>query len=289
MNPDAFPGGEDAAPRRTIVTPGDPPLPIARAVVMGSCFSTEVGGRLAACGIGVCLHPFGILFNPASILASLRRLEHPRPFTQADVIGREGRFVSFHHHGAFARDTPQAFLEEANESLKRAAAAFAAADTVILTFGTSWVFRHLARNRVVSNCHKVPAREFRREFLPAAQIAGGFAPLLERHGDKQWIFTVSPIRHLADGAHGNQLSKANLLLAVETLRKRFAGGKGDSARVRYFPAYEILLDELRDYEWYAPDGVHPSPEAAGRIADRFLDWAAVTSASRSSRLSGPSG
>ena len=231
-------------------------------LMMGSCFSTEVGSRLAAGGWPVTLNPFGILFNPASIARSLERLESREPFTAEDVIPREGQFCSFHHHGSFRRPTPEAFLENANAALKAGADAFEAAHTVVLTLGTAWVFRHIERGIIVSNCHKVPAREFVRERLSVEETVALLAPVIARHADKRWILTVSPVRHLADGLHGNQVSKATLILAADALSERFPN-------VEYFPSYEIMTDELRDWRWWAANRTHPAPEAVEIICDRF--------------------
>ena len=233
-------------------------------MMMGSCFSTEVGNILLEKGYDVVLNPFGILFNPASIASSLVRLETGEHFTPADVITRDGQYVSFFHHGSFRRETPDLFLENANKTLEEAVQTFAKADTVILTLGTAWVFRHLERDFIVSNCHKVPAREFRREFLDVNGIVSLLEPVVGRHPDKRWIFTVSPIRHMADGVHGNQLSKSTLLLATDELQRRFPGNVG------YFPAFEIMMDELRDHSWYVDGENHPTPEAVKIIAERFL-------------------
>ena len=231
-------------------------------LMMGSCFSTEVGRRLQEEGYCVTLNPFGILFNPASIAHSLERLERRKPFTPDDVIPREGQFCSFHHHGSFRRETPEAFLLNANAALKAGADAFDSAQIVVLTLGTAWVFRHLARNIIVSNCHKVPAREFSRERLSVDETVTLLAPIVERHPEKRWILTVSPVRHLADGLHGNQVSKATLVLAADVLTERFPN-------VEYFPSYEIMTDELREPRWYAENGTHPSPEAVDLITGRF--------------------
>ncbi len=231
-------------------------------LMMGSCFSTEVGRRLQEEGYNVTLNPFGILFNPASIANSLERLESRKPFVPGDVIPREGQFCSFHHHGCFRRETPEAFLLNANAALKAGADAFDAAQVVVLTLGTAWVFRHIARNLIVSNCHKVPAREFSRERLSVDETEALLASIIERHPDKRWILTVSPVRHLADGLHGNQVSKATLVLAADALVERFPN-------VEYFPSYEIMTDELREPRWYAENGTHPSPEAVDLIAERF--------------------
>ena len=233
-----------------------------KALMMGSCFSTEVGKRMQADGYQVLLNPFGILFNPASICASIERLETVRPFVKEDVIMRDGQYCSFHHHGSFRRPTPEQFLADANEALRAGAQWFRECDTVILTFGTAWVFRHIGRNLIVSNCHKVPAREFCRERLTVDGTVGMIAPLLERHPDKRWIFTVSPIRHLADGLHGNQVSKSTLILACDELER-------SHPCVTYFQSYEIMLDQLRDYKWYAENQTHPTPEAVDVIYSEF--------------------
>jgi len=232
-------------------------------LMMGSCFSTEVGKLMQQDGWDVCLNPFGILFNPASICSSLCRLESREPFCEADVIPRDGKFVSYFHHGSFARPTSAEFLADANAALASAADYFAAADTVILTFGTAWVFRHIARGYVVSNCHKVPAREFSREFLPVEEIVALLDPVVSRHPEKRWILTVSPIRHPADGIHGNQLSKSTLLVAADRLARLHSN-------VDYFESYEIMTDTLRDHSWYKDDGTHPTDAAVRHIYAAFL-------------------
>ncbi|MBR5056679.1 MAG: GSCFA domain-containing protein [Bacteroidales bacterium] len=243
-------------------------------LMTGSCFATEIGARQQAEGCDITLNPFGVLYNPASIAAAIERMETGMPFTEKDVIRRVDdaskglvRYVSYFHHGSFARETPEAFLENANARLREACAAFEAADTCIITLGTAWVFRLAATGEVVANCHKVPARDFRRELMSVSEIEALLAPLVERHPEKQWIFTVSPIRHLADTAHGNQISKSILLLAIDALQKRFP------EKVLYFPAYEIMIDELRDYRWYSPDNkTHPTDEAVEVILERFKEF-----------------
>lgn len=231
-------------------------------LLMGSCFSSEVGKRMQNDGRQVLLNPFGILFNPASICASLERLESVAPFRAEDVIERDGQYCSFHHHGSFRRPTPEIFLADANDALRAGAQWFSECDTVILTFGTAWVFRHLERNLIVSNCHKVPSREFSRERLSISQIVGMVSPIIERHPEKQWILTVSPIRHLADGMHGNQVSKSTLILACDEMENRYSN-------VTYFPSYEIMMDQLRDYRWYTDNQTHPSSEAVDVIYGEF--------------------
>ena len=231
-------------------------------VVLGSCFADEIGGRLAAAGFRVLQNPFGTLYNPVSIGNAIARLGSGAPFGPEDVVemgAGAGRYCSFWHHTSFARETPEAFLENANAALAEAAAFWKECNRVVVTLGTAWAFRAEATGETVANCLKRPAAEFERYRLTVPQTAAILRGLVQRHADKQFVFTVSPIRHLADGAHGNQLSKSTLLLATEGLP--------------YFPAYEIMMDELRDYRWWAEDMVHPSKQAASYLCDRFIEWA----------------
>ena len=204
-----------------------------------------------------------------------------------------------------ARETLEEFLANTNESLDRAAEFWQTCNKVIVTFGTSWCFRHIGFggkvSLIVSNCLKRDAGEFRREFIPAEITAEIVRRMVEEHPDKDFIFTVSPIRHFKDGAHGNQLSKASLLIGLDEALKAVSGqptastptsgkqvseqptaGQTGSAKVLqdcekprcdYFPAYEIMLDELRDYRFYAEDMIHPSEQAVNYIFERFIGWA----------------
>ena len=245
---------------------------------VGSCFAAEIGERLAQSGIDISLNPFGTLYNPASIAAAVQRLVSAEPFTQADVIFSEplGRYNSFWHHTSFSNPTAEGFLAAANQALAAACEAFAKAEVCLVTLGTAWVFRHLGTDRIVANCNKVPAKEFRRERLSVEESVRLLSEMVSAGKDKEWIFTVSPIRHLADGAYGNSLSKATLLLATEQLVKTFDN-------VHYFPAFEIMMDELRDYRFYADNMTHPSSQAAELIFMKFLDYAFTPQAVEAAR------
>ena len=230
--------------------------------VLGSCFADEIGGRLTDTGFKVLSNPFGTLYNPVSIGNAVARLGSGVPFTAEDVVemgAGAGRFCSFWHHTSFARETADAFLENANRSLSEASAFWKGCNKVIITLGTAWAFRFNETGETVANCLKRPGTEFTRYRLTVEQVSAILRGLVRRNPDKEFIFTVSPIRHLADGAHGNQLSKSTLLLATEGLP--------------YFPAYEIMMDELRDYRWWAEDMVHPTKQAAAYLCDRFIEWA----------------
>lgn len=245
-----------------------------RITVLGSCFADNVGSGLAECGFDVLVNPFGTLYNPVSICNSVVRLDSGLPFTGDDCTemgAGAGRICSFSHHTSFSRATAEEFLANANEVLASASAFWKTSNKVIITLGTAWCFRYDATGETVSNCLKRPAAEFTRYRLDVSFTEMLLERMVSRHPDKQFIFTVSPIRHLADGAHGNQLSKSVLLLAVEQLCRKFSDP--GAVRCEYFPAYEIVLDELRDYRFYAEDMCHPTAQVADYIRERFVDFA----------------
>ena len=234
---------------------------------LGSCFADEIGCICKGLGFNALVNPFGVLYNPVSIAQSVERLDCGKPFSHEEIIEvGEKQYCTFSHNTAFWKTSENELLTEVNASLETASAHFAQSQWVIISLGTSWVFRHKATNLVVSNCHKLPANQFEREFLTVQQSVDYLSDMVEKHPEKQFIFTVSPLRHLKDGLHENQLSKAALLLAVDNVCKRY-----DNAH--YFPAYEILLDELRDYRFYKEDMVHPTEQAVHYIWERFTDFA----------------
>ena len=245
--------------------------------MLGSCFSDSIGRQLADFGFNVCVNPFGTLYNPISILKSVERLASGKEFTDEDCIAigaGDERICSFSHHTSFARGTREEFLDNANRALKEAQEFFLNADKLIITLGTSWCFRHKDKDMTVSNCLKRPSGEFIRERLSVEETAAALSRIRELTGARI-ILTVSPIRHFKDGAHGNQLSKATLLLGIEEF---LAGCPVDLSMnprypAEYFPSYEIVMDELRDYRFYAEDMCHPSQQTVSHIRERFLDWA----------------
>ncbi len=239
-------------------------------VLLGSCFADSIGSKMAAAGFDVAVNPFGTLYNPVSVCNSAARLGSGYPFTASECVpmgAGAGLVCSFSHHTSFARPTKQEFLDNANSALETASSHWKRAGKVIVTLGTAWCFEHLDTGEIVSNCLKRDAKEFRRRRLSIKEAYTLLMGLVARNPDKEFIFTVSPIRHLKDGAHGNQLSKSTLLMAVEALCEAVP------ERADYFPAYEILLDELRDYRFYAEDMVHPSAVAEDYIWSRFVEFA----------------
>ena len=241
-----------------------------RIMVLGSCFADSVGRRLCDAGFDAMVNPFGTLYNPVSVSNAVSRMASGVPFGREDCVemgAGAGLVCSFSHHTAFARESEEAFLEVANNSLSRASAFWSSCNKVIVTLGTSWCFRNRSTGETVANCLKRPSSEFERYKLEASETAALTGRMADRYPDKEFIFTVSPVRHLADGAHGNAVSKASLLLAVDEVCSRRPG------RCCYFPSYEILMDELRDYRFYADDMVHPSSMAEDYIFTRLMDAA----------------
>ena len=237
--------------------------------VLGSCFADNIGRKMVDLGFDVCVNPFGTIYNPVSVCNSIARLASGIPFSEDECVpmgAGAGLVCSFSHHTSFARRTEEEFLNVANASLEEASHRWKAASKVIITLGTAWIYEYTRSGEVVSNCLKIDAKEFSRRRLSIRETATLLMNMIARHPDKEFIFTVSPIRHLKDGAHGNQLSKSTLLLALDQVLAKFPD------RCDYFPAYEIVLDELRDYRFYAPDMVHPSEQAVDYLWNRFVGF-----------------
>ena len=191
-------------------------------------------------------------------------------FFPEDVIETGGGFCSFHHHGSMARSTQEEFLENANRILRESSVFYYREGWVVITLGTAYIYTDKETGMVVSNCHKLPADRFERSMLSVDEVYDALSQYVAARPERQWIFTVSPVRHLADGLHANNLSKATLHLGIRKLVERYPNAL-------YFPAYEILIDELRDYRFYADDMMHPSALAADYIFERFMDFALADS------------
>lgn len=234
-------------------------------MLLGSCFADNVAQKFKETGFDVCANPFGTLYNPVSLANAIARLDSAVPFSERECVemgAGAGLICSFSHHTLMARPTREEFLENANDALATASAFWNNATKVIITLGTSFCYRHNDSGEVVANCLKRPQSEFTRERLDASMTAILLSRIVKMHPDKEFIFTVSPIRHMSDGAHQNTLSKASLLMAVDSLVDV----------VDYFPAYEIMMDELRDYRFYAEDMAHPTGQAISYIWERFCDF-----------------
>ncbi len=235
---------------------------------IGSCFTENIGNRMNGLKYEVDINPFGILYNPVSVANALQILIQEKEFTNNELVYADGLYHSFYHHGRFSSINEKETLNKINVRIKHSGKFLRSSDYLFLTFGTSWVYRFKKNGKIVSNCHKIPASEFERERLSIAEIVDLYFQLLtdlKRINEKvRIVFTVSPVRHWKDGAVENQRSKAVLLLAIDELIHKFENGF-----CNYFPAYEIMMDELRDYRFYAQDMIHISDTAVNLIWEKF--------------------
>lgn len=233
-------------------------------LLLGSCFSDEIGRRLDTDGFHAVHNPLGPLFNPCSIARCLRLAKGiEEPFVEVGPRGLHALDFATRYSGT----DKAAILGDIAGGLGRIRDILSVRPVAILTLGSAFVYRHNASGRIVGNCHKFPATAFTRERLGAEEICrqlrDAIAILLDS-GCRYVLLNISPIRHLDDGLHGNTLSKAALHLGAEEALRHF-----DSDTAGYFPSYEILMDDLRDYRFYAPDMKHPSETAADYIYDFF--------------------
>ena len=250
-----------------------------RILMIGSCFSDEIGEQMVQRNLHVTCNPFGTLYNPLSIAQAIHyKSQISNLKSQIPLIYNEGLWHSMAHHGSFSRPTREETEQAVRASIDTMQQALQEATVIIVTFGTAWVYE--MNGEIVGNCHKLPADTFTRRRLSVDEIVTAWQPILAQYPDKHWLFTVSPIRHVKDGLHENQLSKATLLLAVEKLVNQSVSPQDGLCSVSetvchakpvYFPSYEIMLDELRDYRFYADDLVHPSSLAINYIWERFID------------------
>ena len=239
---------------------------------LGSCFADEMAQRMVGGGLRVEQNPFGTLYNPASIAQAIEWLIGDELVGIDSLVQHGGLWHSWLHHGSFSHSTAAETLSHCNDRLAAARRFLPAAKLLIITFGTAYVYTLHDSGKVVANCHKLPADCFKRSRLQVEEIVSAWQPLLARLREScpqlRLLFTVSPIRHLSDGLHENQLSKSTLLLSVDRL---LSLPDALAFPAYYFPAYEIVLDELRDYRFYAPDLTHPSSIAADIVWHRLQE------------------
>lgn len=264
-------------------TPVDLPLqklvltPRNRVLLLGSCFSDEIGRRLAAEMDGGCvlINPFGTLYNPTSILQALRALQTNRLPEGHLFKGRDGRWRSWAFGGKWAADTQAECEAKTRQALQQAVAFWQQADTVFITFGTNHVYHLKADGRSVANCHKELSSAFEERLLSVDDVVEAwqtFFRALPSATPRRFVFTLSPYRYIKYGLHADKLSKATLLLAIDRLCSPANGDASPAAPCFYFPSYEIVNDELRDYRFYAPDMQHPSVQTADYIWERLKEW-----------------
>ncbi len=235
-------------------------------ILLGSCFAENIGDKFEYYKFQNAVNPFGIIFNPVSIEKMISKVVTATVFTEADIFFYNERWHSFDVHSDLSNESKEELLTSLNSILKQTKKQLQAASQVIITYGTSWVYRNIESNEIVANCHKVPQKEFKKELLSIETIKESIKQTIQfihsLNPDSNIIFTISPVRHIKDGFVENQWSKANLISGIHQVL---------SQSETYFPSYEIMMDELRDYRFYAEDMLHPNQVAIDYIWERFKE------------------
>jgi len=234
-------------------------------LLLGSCFVEHIGNKLAYCKFQLLQNPFGILFHPLAIESLISSAINNRKFSEEDVFFYNEQWHYFNAHSKLSASSKDELLETLNQQSILTQHWLQKASHIMITLGTAWVYRHISTDTIVSNCHKVPQKQFLKELLSVDTITESLEAILalikDSNSKAQVIFTVSPVRHLKDGFVENALSKAHLIAAVHQVV--------DKRKVHYFPSYELMMDELRDYRFYAPDMIHPNEIAVNYIWKQF--------------------
>jgi len=235
---------------------------------IGSCFTNNIGTKLSDLKFQVELNPFGVLYNPLSIRNSINLLLKEKSFAEKDLHFANDLWFSFSHHSSFSHHDQNVCLKQINTRIKAASEFLKNTEFLFITFGTSYVYRWNKTKEVVSNCHKLPAKEFKRSMVSSCEIFDEYILLINElrkiNPTVKIILTLSPVRHLKDGFAENMHSKANLLVAIHQL-------VDFCENVIYFPAYEIMMDDLRDYRFYNDDLIHLNETAINYIWERFRE------------------
>ncbi len=233
---------------------------------LGSCFAENIGLKMTELKFSILINPFGIIYNPASIASSIDSIIQNKKFNEQDLYFINDKYISFNHHGRFSAEIKTEILNNINEQVLQANEYLKKSRFLFITFGTSWVFKLKTTNKIVANCHKLPSSEFEHYSLSVANIIDLYTPILKKiqqlNNHINIIFTVSPVRHWKNGAVQNQYSKSVLIVAIHDLLRQFKF-------CSYFPSYEIMMDDLRDYRFYGEDLFHPNQTGIDYIWNKF--------------------
>ncbi|WP_264529125.1 GSCFA domain-containing protein [Flavobacterium sp. N502540] len=240
-------------------------------ISMGSCFAENMAEKFDYFKLQNETNPFGIIFNPVSIEKVIQRVVTQEFFTEKDVFFHNERWHCFEVHSDLSHSDRQELLQTLNEAISKTNKQIKEATHIIITYGTSWIYRNIESNEVVANCHKVPQKQFTKELLTVDAIQKSIQNTIRLiHGlnpNINFIFTISPVRHIKDGFVENQLSKSHLFTGLhQNLQSKI-----ENQQLEYFPSYEIMMDELRDYRFYAEDMLHPNAVAIDYIWQRFSE------------------
>ncbi|OBX22698.1 MULTISPECIES: GSCFA domain-containing protein [Bizionia] len=240
-------------------------------LLLGSCFVENIGQKLDYFKFQTVLNPFGILFQPKAIENLISNAVQEKVYTETDIFFQNEQWHSFEAHSVLSNTSKAALLDELNAQIQFTREQIVAASHFVITLGTAWVYRDIESETVVANCHKVPQKKFSKELLSVANILKSLQASVQHiksvNQSTDIIFTVSPIRHLKDGFIENTQSKAHLITAIHELLHEKSSH--DNGKLHYFPSYEIMMDELRDYRFYADDMIHPSQTAIHYIWNAF--------------------
>lgn len=239
-----------------------------KVMLLGSCFAENMGEKFRYFKFHHVVNPFGIIFNPVSIEKLINRAVNKIEFTEKDIFFHNDLWHCYEVHSVLSNTSSELLLENLNTILHSFTNQIQEATHVILTYGTSWVYRNKTSNEIVANCHKVPQNQFTKELLSIETIQKSIQNTIdlvkEINPNCNFIFTVSPVRHIKDGFVENQRSKSHLISAIHTINQQ-------PSTVNYFPSFEIMMDELRDYRFYAEDMLHPSQAAIDYIWIKFFE------------------
>ncbi|HNP33610.1 MAG TPA: GSCFA domain-containing protein [Flavobacterium sp.] len=238
-------------------------------VSLGSCFAENMGEKFSYFKFQNTVNPFGIIFNPVSIENLVSRVVNKQKFTEEDIFFHNDLWHCFEVHSELSNPNKEVFLKNLNQLLESTNNQVTQSTHIIITYGTSWVYQNKTSGKIVANCHKVPQSQFEKDILSIETIENSIRNTIDLirkiNPNCSFIFTVSPVRHIKDGFVENQRSKAHLIAALHTTINR------QSTTKNYFPSYEIMMDELRDYRFYAEDMLHPSPTAIDYIWKLFFE------------------
>ena len=236
-------------------------------LLLGSCFSENIGDKLRYFKFQSTQNPFGILFHPKAIENLITNAINKKAYSSDDLMYQNEVWHSFDAHSSLSSANESVLLSKINSAISLTSKKLEEASHIVITLGTSWVYRFIETDTIVANCHKIPQKKFLKELLTVAEITESLEAIIvllkSVNKDVSITFTVSPVRHLKDGFIENTQSKSHLISAIHTIINK--------QNVSYFPSYEIMMDELRDYRFYAEDMIHPNKTAVNYIWGKFVD------------------
>ena len=235
--------------------------------LMGSCFTENMYQKLNYFKINTLINPFGIVYNPSSIAVQLSHIINQHVFQEEDLSFHNNRWFSFLHHSDFSDFDKKNCLKQMNDSINQSHSFIKNCDVIFITYGTSWVYNHIETKKIVANCHKLPSKYFIKRILSIVDVINNTENIIQTirklNTKTKIVITISPIRHWHDGFHENILSKSTLFLGIQDFVNQ--------RLLNYFPSYEIMMDDLRDYRFYADDMLHLSTLAKDYIWEKFTD------------------